>query len=444
MSLATEDLERLWRVLEGQDPAVVRDALLEAVPALVDRWGQVSAVAAADWYEELRSREEGLPLWRPPIPEGIGTEHVRTTVRRLAGGLWGSEPAGVLRSLATNLEYWCKDRARYMAAAAVDQDPARPGWARVPRGPSTCGWCLMLASRGWAYTRGAKAAAASHRGCDCQIVPKFGKDAPHIRGYDPDALRRQYEQARAAVIGREGEGHTVTASDITSELRRTDGRPVGAWPGGVPQRTGGVRPYASLATTPRIQGDTSFAAQVGQVNPYRWEPTQWPDVWDPDGEDESARSPYRVNCARCVHALLLRHLGYDVQAGAGSYKPVDGARGNTAEALTRWSGPDGRPVMLRGFRDDRRTLEWMREHLPTGSFGIMRVTFARGRGHTWVWEQTSDGLVFWDGQSGRRATQMDYTQVKAGSLAFARLDNAVPADDVLDVVSIPEPERRKS
>lgn len=64
------------------------------------------------------------------------------------------------------------------------------GWARVPTGAETCGWCWMLASRGPVYKTAKTAGArfefdagggelvgeqmnAWHDGCDCKIVPVF-------------------------------------------------------------------------------------------------------------------------------------------------------------------------------------------------------------------------------------------------------------------------------
>lgn len=73
------------------------------------------------------------------------------------------------------------------------------GWARVATGRETCGWCLMLVSRGPVY-RSAKSAGSSldendalqlsgagefdvaehmtqwHTGCDCKVVPVFRLD----------------------------------------------------------------------------------------------------------------------------------------------------------------------------------------------------------------------------------------------------------------------------
>lgn len=48
-------------------------------------------------------------------------------------------------------------------------------WARVATGKETCGWCLMLCSRGPVYSTEDNAGGknAWHPGCDCKIVPVF-------------------------------------------------------------------------------------------------------------------------------------------------------------------------------------------------------------------------------------------------------------------------------
>ena len=64
-------------------------------------------------------------------------------------------------------------------------------YARVPTGPDTCDFCLMLASRGFVYYDQARAEEGSHRACDCVIIPGNGADATsatQIEGYDPELL----------------------------------------------------------------------------------------------------------------------------------------------------------------------------------------------------------------------------------------------------------------
>lgn len=75
----------------------------------------------------------------------------------------------------------------------------RKGWARVATGKETCGWCLMLVSRGPVYRSAVTAGAVEqvdgsasfdageqmrqwHSGCDCKVVPVF--DTENFEGYD--------------------------------------------------------------------------------------------------------------------------------------------------------------------------------------------------------------------------------------------------------------------
>ena len=61
-------------------------------------------------------------------------------------------------------------------------------FARVPTGRETCGWCYMLASRGFRYTSAQAASAGSHEGCDCLVVPGVDGETS-VEGYDPEWMR---------------------------------------------------------------------------------------------------------------------------------------------------------------------------------------------------------------------------------------------------------------
>lgn len=83
--------------------------------------------------------------------------------------------------------------------------------------------------------------------------------------------------------------------------------------------------------------------------------------------------------------------------------------------------------------------------MPVGSYGVIRCSWKEGGGHIWCWEiDKEEGLVFWDGQTGAKPpVRSCMGQAKRSSVLFARLDKATPTDGILDVVSIPEPERKK-
>lgn len=219
---ARADLAGLWPALPIDDPDMIRDALMEVVPQLADTYGAASEAAALDWYSVLRGREDGLPRYVPPSVAPPPAEDVQGAVRRVAGHLWTPAPELTLTALEGVLQRAIRAHGRGALAAAVDGDPSTPMWARVPRGPKTCAFCAMLASRGWAYTSEKKAGADQpyHNDCDCEIVPSWKRKsrAPHIRGYDPDKWRSVYQDARNAV-GRAG-GNVSDPKELAAVMRR--------------------------------------------------------------------------------------------------------------------------------------------------------------------------------------------------------------------------------
>lgn len=76
-------------------------------------------------------------------------------------------------------------------------------YARVPTGKETCGFCLMLASRGFDYTSRKAAGDMGfafnhfHDRCDCRVVA--GDELTTVEGYDPDWLYDVYLDARSTI-----------------------------------------------------------------------------------------------------------------------------------------------------------------------------------------------------------------------------------------------------
>ena len=76
-------------------------------------------------------------------------------------------------------------------------------YARVPTGKETCGFCLMLASRGFDYKSRKSAGDMGfgfnrfHDRCDCRVVA--GDDFTTVEGYDPDWLYDVYLDARSTI-----------------------------------------------------------------------------------------------------------------------------------------------------------------------------------------------------------------------------------------------------
>ena len=200
--LAQRDLRKFFALLDLTQPAVVRDALLDFLPQLAATYGDIAAVAAAEWYENLRGKVAGLPPYETVLSSGVKREAIVETARWAAGGLWGDDPGQVRCVLEGCVQAWVKYSGRDTVARNVEFDPAKPRYARVPRGSRTCAWCAMLASRGFVYRTKETAGFVEgtfHNDCDCEIVPSFEAKSAHITGYDPDALYAQYKAAQAQV-----------------------------------------------------------------------------------------------------------------------------------------------------------------------------------------------------------------------------------------------------
>lgn len=94
------------------------------------------------------------------------------------------------------------------------------GWARVLTGRSSCGFCVMLASRGPVYTSahhagkgGAGGRDKFHNHCDCVVVPVYkSKDW---------AGRREYEELR--------DFYNATIRDVKAHPDRFSGKNAQAW-----------------------------------------------------------------------------------------------------------------------------------------------------------------------------------------------------------------------
>lgn len=195
--LARRDLAAFWATLDLTDPAAAWVALQEFIPLLTARYGEHAAVIAADWYDRLRMRAVSKGGYRATI--GAPAADALTGRLDKLGHLI-ARPDMLANMLGLLVGEWVNRHVGETIQQSAAADPGRPRVARVPTGSETCAWCLMLASRGAVYASKATALAASHGDCDCVLTVMWDGDRMP-KGYDPDALYRQYAKARAAAGG---------------------------------------------------------------------------------------------------------------------------------------------------------------------------------------------------------------------------------------------------
>ena len=179
------DLERLAGRLPS-DPADARDLLLEVIPALVARYGELAAAVAAAWFEEVY----GLPARTSDM---IDPAEVESVTKYAAGHLFNEDMGALVGVLSVALDRLVKYQARKsLAESAWSHGMA---FIRVPRGRRTCAFCLGHAAAGPVYRASAdEASKAFHGNCDCGVVPyREGDETP--RGFDLDELQALHAQA---------------------------------------------------------------------------------------------------------------------------------------------------------------------------------------------------------------------------------------------------------
>ena len=215
VQLAIREMRTLWASIGNLSPEWQHDLLLDRIPQIAERYGDIAATAAAEWYEQ--TRPDGTPY--EAIPYGsFNPDAIRGSVDAKAYPLLEEYgPTQAARFLEGAMQRWVRYAGRQTIARNCTLDPLKPRWARVPSGAKTCAFCEMLASRGYVYTSQQTAGALSqwHDHCDCSIVPQWDQNATTIEGYDPDLYYGRYLEAWHAAGG---EGSTI--EQVTHWMRQ--------------------------------------------------------------------------------------------------------------------------------------------------------------------------------------------------------------------------------
>lgn len=185
----------------------LRDETIAKVNGIIEDYGDASAAVGADFYETMLDvvDSDGVAA----MPSSVDSRRVDKAVRRCASDLFGDDADlgrfadGVSDFVARTVSHRADECVAESAVSAneASTQKGRKGkkkFARVPSGPS-CGFCIMLASRGFVYATRKSAGELTrfHNRCDCRIVG--GYDGMHVEGYDPDGMYRRYKSCRETI-----------------------------------------------------------------------------------------------------------------------------------------------------------------------------------------------------------------------------------------------------
>lgn len=301
--------------------------------------------------------------------------------------------------------------ARLTERRNIRLDPTKPKWARVPKGPKTCAFCAMLASRGYEYTSEEAAGGKGniyHTNCHCQPMPNWGKQA--LTGYDEAAYKAEYKQMKA-LADREYDGDILKAyrrspgvctdSVVPEALKKTPGRP------------------------PKFDADHPFRTFLGSRN-LREAVTGTNPMFDEGPE-------YRNNCQRCVVAYEMRRRGYAVTAMPRPMTNDHPPRPAADYDTNRWKTAFKGTWIECGDETGENEIERNLHKWGIGSRAIVHVTwkFSGDQSHVFIAEKLKNGIVFVDPQTGDMNVRRYFKSAEAGKTSIMRIDNAEPTELVL-------------
>lgn len=181
-------------------PDATASAAEVALMAVLEKFGLAAAEIGREWYLTCRAAADlELAEYTGALFEGYSPDEISEMVQKVVAQSAAKDEGPVkLRSRLKNLaDERIVDSARRSIRISGDKDPHRPRFARVPRGNRECGFCIMLASKGFVY-RSADSAGATkrfHPHCRCMVVPSWGDSTLKISGYDPAAYLEKWKAA---------------------------------------------------------------------------------------------------------------------------------------------------------------------------------------------------------------------------------------------------------
>ena len=381
----------------------------------------VAARLAADFYDGLRARfgiEDGF---RAEVDGDYEPEATEGAVRAFAQDLVEGKPDSFIAKCADRLDREVRLSANQCVEHNARRDPKKPRWARVPTGPETCRFCVMLASRGFVY-HSEELASHAHANCDCRVVPSWDKAKAAVEGYDPDYYRALYNDPEAAK-------HMALPGpkQMTPEEQRNIGPDAPMFRKRTTATTiaecaRDANPhYVEIATA--IGERDKLIAELNSMLPItRDNVSEYTRKYK---QFETAKKDvtrlYRKwsqNCQRCVTAYELRRRGYDVTARERlARNDVTASRWKSYFVNQQWTnvGDSDATIALSNLENELAGYG-------DGSRSIVYVVWQSGNAHVFIAERQHGKTVYIDPQSG----QVDYdwaSRVKPNYVQVSRVDD---------------------
>ena len=202
----------------------IRDAAISALTDSIGIHGDMAQALAGQLFDEVCAAEGisagTFELYDDVIDPTMLKDKVHYLTRSVVEGRRDVfvDNCGMLADMYT---WMCNREAMVRNCARENMR-----YARIPTGPNTCDFCLMLASRGFVYHSADSAGASSHRSCDCVVIcgagGEYARSDTQVEGYDPDALydlwQDRVDERAKANAERNGTTQEVERANIIAHL----------------------------------------------------------------------------------------------------------------------------------------------------------------------------------------------------------------------------------
>lgn len=189
---AVADVGTLWGRVASTDALRAKAGLTETLPPLLDAWGDVASVVAADAFDAFRASSSARGRHTSRVASRVETERVLKAIEYAITPAFAAEPD--LPAVGVRLTDFTDRLVAGQADATMQLNAQadRAAYAWVPSSAKPCAFCQMLASRGPVYHSDEM---ARHDHCSCVMVPVWGPDELP-GGYDPGVYEERYRNAR--------------------------------------------------------------------------------------------------------------------------------------------------------------------------------------------------------------------------------------------------------
>ncbi|WP_051264715.1 VG15 protein [Nakamurella lactea] len=199
----------VWRVLDLGNAAAATGAIREAIAALIEQYGPMSAELGAQWFDDLRVQAGQSVRYEARLSKVVITDALQSRIGWSAYPLFLEQPNAqqALSRFTATLQQEVTEPAKETVEVNVERDPARPRWARHASA-NACAWCALLATRGPVYRSETSAGGGKkyHPHCHCVPVAVWSNQtfepAPWVADWDKGyrAARKKLDTKDSAAV----------------------------------------------------------------------------------------------------------------------------------------------------------------------------------------------------------------------------------------------------